>query len=91
MHGLRRPRSLWIPILGFLLLGIWTLAPLHHHDGAHSTCVVCVAGHAPAVTAPALSTPAPPSAVPQAVSATPERAPAPIFFGVASTRAPPSD
>lgn len=90
MNGLRRSLGGWAPVLGFLLLGIWTLAPLHHHDDAHSTCVVCVAGHAPAVTQPVVASAAPPTVAPRTVLTTPERVLAPIFFGVASTRAPPS-
>jgi hypothetical protein len=81
---------MWAPILGLLLLGIWTLAPLHHHDDAHATCVVCVAGHAPAVAQPAVAASAPIAATPRILHTTPERILAPIFFGVASTRAPPS-
>ena len=78
------------PVLGLLLLAVTFVGGTHHHsDGAHHVCVVCAAGHSPAVAADLTTPNVVPSGPSQSLHAPSERVPRPSHIGTIACRAPP--
>jgi len=78
------------PVLGLLLLVVLFVGGTHHHaDGAHHACMVCTAGHSPAVAADITAPAAVPDGPPQSVHAPLQHAPRTTRLETALSRAPP--
>jgi hypothetical protein len=78
------------PVLGLLLLAVTFVGGTHHHsDGAHHVCVVCTAGHSPAVAAELTTPAAVPNGPSQSLHAPSARVPRPSRIGIVACRAPP--